>query len=57
MSQHKAHVRTDLFDRRGGGGGPKNVPGKDRGTNILILDGHASHCSSPELTKFAKENV
>jgi hypothetical protein len=33
-----------------------SVPGKAPGIYLLILDRHASHCSSPELLQFAKEN-
>jgi hypothetical protein len=32
------------------------VPRKVPGTNLIILDDHASHCSSPESHQFAKEN-
>jgi hypothetical protein len=32
------------------------LPREALGTDVLILDGHSSHCSAPELLQFAKGN-
>jgi hypothetical protein len=33
------------------------VPRKAPGTNLLILDGYASQCISPELLQFEKRTI
>jgi hypothetical protein len=51
MKSQKAYGNTGLFGRWF-----KKIvlPRRAPGANLLILDGQVSHCSSPELLKFAK---
>lgn len=53
MNPKKAYMTTELFMKWF-----KEifVPRKPPGKNLLILDGHSSHCSSPDLLQFAKDN-
>jgi hypothetical protein len=50
----KAHINTDLFARWFKA---IFVPRMTPGTNIIVLDVHASRCISPELLQFAKESA
>lgn len=53
MNPQSAYVNSDLFFRWF-----KDVflPRKSLGRNVLILDGHCSHCSSTDLLELAEEN-
>lgn len=53
MSQKSAYVTTDLFFEWLK---TQFVPRKVQGTVLLILDGHASHCTSVEMLEYAEEN-
>lgn len=53
MNPKKAYMTTELFTKWFT---EIFLPRKAPGTNLLILDGHASHCSSPELLQSAKDD-